>query len=471
MGAAVLTGRGLAVALACAAFLSAPAGGGLAAQAPEGGGAGDPHEGLACATCHRDPVAGREVGGVPEAACTEAGCHEAGGPARVTVSTVAFRHRDHADTASVEPGCAGCHGHVSGGEPITPTLATCALCHAEQIEADRPEACRTCHREPRHTPVTSQGVPVPHADLPWIVEGCTRCHYDVARPRTSVTLTKCGGCHSDLRRITAEGIGTDLHPRHRGVGCASCHQRDLHRVVAMSSSVRLDCAACHEGAHGSGLLEEGTSSRSGVCASCHRETHAGQQRMVLGIVPGLPVTPAYKFQSGLTCGSCHAERGGGDRAGAAVVSTVARACTGCHREEYARVLTWWEEGAAQRLRRARGYRSRAAGDLRGAAPDSVPVHLGRAEELLALVERAGASHNVQLADAILRESVDRVRAAYRAAGRQPPAAPEMGRRPRVGFCSYCHYRIGEPTGFDEIPADFHQEVTRRTERLRQRDGG
>jgi hypothetical protein len=41
----------------------------------------------------------------------------------------------------------------------------------------------------------------------------------------------------------------------------------------------------------------------------------------------------------------------------------------------------------------------------------------------------------------------------------------------VGFCSYCHYRIGEPTGFDEIPADFHEEVTRRMERIRQRDGG
>jgi hypothetical protein len=471
MGAALLIGRGLAVALAGAALLLAPTGGGLAAQDPGGGGDADPHEGLACATCHRTSVAGREVGGVPEAACTEAGCHQAGGPARVTVSTVTFRHRDHADTASVEPGCAGCHGHASGGEPITPTLATCALCHAEQITADRPEACRTCHREPRHVPVTNQGVPVPHADLPWIVEGCTRCHYDVDRPRTSVSVQQCGSCHTDLRRITAEGIGTDLHPRHEGVGCVSCHERNLHRVVAMSSSVRLECGACHTASHGSGLLEGRSSSRSAVCTSCHRSTHAGQQRMVLGIVTGLPVTPAYKFRSGLTCGSCHTDEGGGGGPRASVTSTVARACTGCHRQEYARVLTWWEEGAAQRLRRARGYRAGAVDALRGAAPDSAPAHLARAEELLALVENAGASHNVQMADAVLRESVDRVRAAYRAAGRQPPAAPEMGRRPRVGFCSYCHYRIGEPTGFDEVPADFHEEVTRRMERLRRRDGG
>ena len=40
----------------------------------------------------------------------------------------------------------------------------------------------------------------------------------------------------------------------------------------------------------------------------------------------------------------------------------------------------------------------------------------------------------------------------------PPAPPALGRSPRQGLCSYCHYRTDEP-GLSESMSDaFHREV-------------
>lgn len=462
MGAALLTAR-RGPTLVVAALLAVLATAGLEAQDTTG--VEDPHGDVGCADCHTGDEADREVGAVPAATCTGSDCHPDAGPGEVRVSTVVFDHRNHGDTAAVQLGCAGCHVHESGEEPIRPTLDACGLCHADQLSGDDPAACMDCHQEPEHVPTTNQGVPVPHDELPWIREGCVRCHYDVSRPRSEVSIRTCGDCHDDVDRVAEEGIGTDLHPSHAGVSCTTCHEPDAHDVVAMSSAVALECGSCHRRSHAI-PVDAPALPGTRVCVDCHRETHADQQRLVLGIVEGVPVTPSYKYLSGLACGTCHSDAAGeipSDRA----LGGRAEACVACHRPEYRQVLTWWGEGARQRARRVRDYVSRARRTL--GSPDTVEALLDRSGAYVDLVERTGAQHNLAFSDRLLRLGVELTGDAYRVQGRRVPPGPDLGRRPRVGFCSYCHYRIGEPADFQEMPEDFHQAVEARFEELRERE--
>lgn len=453
---------GLALALAAGGELSGQEGAGNAATDTAGP---PPHADLACAACHRGPRADREVGAVPEATCTASGCHEDGGPERIRVSTVEFLHRDHADTARVDLGCAGCHGHETGEAPITPTLASCGLCHADQLGGNDPTECLACHQEPDHVPMTNQGIRVPHAEIPWITEGCVRCHYDVSRPVQQVSIGSCRECHAEVEELAEPGMDESLHPSHAGVGCLTCHAPGTHELVAMSSAVYLRCASCHRGSHEVEVRDVDDPGPA-VCVDCHRDTHADQQRLVLGFVDGVPVSPSYKYLSGLACGTCHADAEGGPPA-SYPLGGRAEACVACHRPEYREVLEWWGDGATQRIRRVRAYLDRARRSLGSA--DTVEALLERSAGYVELVARAGAQHNLALSDELLRRGVELAEAAYGAAGRRAPVTPELGRRPRVGFCSYCHYRIGEPADFQEMPEDFHLDVEARFEELRERE--
>ena len=48
--------------------------------------------------------------------------------------------------------------------------------------------------------------------------------------------------------------------------------------------------------------------------------------------------------------------------------------------------------------------------------------------------------------------------AYRLANLQAPTAPAMGRAPRPGLCTYCHYRLQEPVMSEQMNDAFHRAV-------------
>lgn len=415
----------------------------------------DPHRGLACAQCHRGGLADRDLAAVPNGACVASGCHDDGIPAQVTLVTVSFTHRGHGSTEGISPSCAGCHTHDAGGEPLGAGAETCGICHAEELSGARGGDCRLCHTTLVHEGVTSQGVAVPHQGLPWIEGGCVRCHYAVSRPVHHVSLTRCAACHDDVDTVTRTGIGEDLHDAHTGLACGSCHEEDNHRIEAMSSAVTLECADCHTVEHG--VEVDPAELASSTCEACHTDVHAGPQRLVLGILPeGRAATPSDHFMDGLTCRSCHLPAGTGPE-GRRMAS--ADACAQCHRPEYARILGWWTDGIAQRTRMVNAYLASATSSLAGRGEEDPAVRaLERAGAMLEVVERSHGEHNLRLAHQVFEDAVSEAVGAYRAAGLAAPQRPHLGRAPRPGLCSYCHYTLPEP-GFSERMDDaFHREV-------------
>jgi hypothetical protein len=417
------------------------------------------HVGMACGSCHAGERADSGRASVPRGTCMASGCHTDGGPESVSYGTVTFPHRNHGREGEVLASCAGCHDHHAGEEALHVEGDACALCHLGAVSGKSSAECRLCHQTPDHVATTSQALPIPHSALPWVETGCVRCHYDVAEPRVKVRTARCAACHADLAAVTAAAIGDDLHPRHEGVSCTSCHSPGAHRVKAMSSAVSLVCADCHTREHGLELAIAWNDSRT--CNSCHSAVHQEQQQLLLGAVvleDTRSSAPSSKFLAGVTCRSCHIRELAADTAGAAIRGQ-AEACAGCHRTEYRRVLDWWLAGTRDRTRVMLAFTGRATQDLES-APDSARALVAGARELVALVERAGGQHNLELADRIFRASRDRVVRAYTLAGRRAPPPPDLGTTAHEGLCTYCHYGPGGAGNLRNMPADFHENVMR-----------
>jgi hypothetical protein len=455
MGRALLTICAAALLAACAVDETPES---QLAAGSQAGAPADPHSGLPCAACHSGALTGSRRAAVPRSACATSGCHEEGGPAQATTATATFQHRDHARDGEVALSCAGCHTHDTGTQPLRVSIDACALCHLSTIESGTPDDCRLCHVTPQHVALTSQALPIPHSALPWVETGCVRCHYDVAEAPTRVAMVRCTGCHERDSAVIARGIGTDLHPSHTGVTCTACHEGESHRVRAMSSAVELVCSDCHTTAHALTLNEAW--SRVGACTSCHVTVHQPQQRLLLGLLPGAQAAPSSKFTAGMTCRSCHI-RTARSVASGDPIRGQAEACSSCHRTEYRQVLDWWLEGTRARTRAVVAYVRRAETDL-ATADDSARALVATADGMIRLVQDAGGQHNLELSDRIFRESVQRVRSAYAAAGRAPPVAPGLGSPAHEGMCSFCHYSPDEPWNFRQMSDSFHREVLRRS---------
>ncbi len=459
MGRFLLTTFAIATLLGCSQGNEPAAGHSTATQEAVAAAAtrpGDPHGKLACAACHRGPSAERSRDAVPASSCQASGCHVDGGPVEATIGGVTFEHQNHGQGGPVKASCAGCHTHDKGGEPLKASVDACALCHLTQVQSANAEDCRVCHSQPDQVEFTSQGVPIPHSSLPWIETGCVRCHYDVAKPPVAVPMSRCSQCHTDLEQLTREGIGEDLHPTHTGITCTACHESGTHTVQAMSSSVDLVCANCHQIAHGQRL--DGDWEVSRTCDACHGSVHRSQQELVLGMLPGIKeALPSAKFLAGLTCKSCHAASSSAAPS-AKPVRATAQACAGCHPVQYETVLAWWMQGLRQKGSEAGAYVGSAEKALAAVRSDSVTRLLSSANAMLDLVRRAGGEHNLELADRIFRWSVERAQTAYDVAGRTAPPPPNFGVEPHAGLCSYCHYRTDEPWDFSRMSEKLHADI-------------
>ncbi len=416
------------------------------------------HVGVECVDCHTGPSAGRAVGASSAEGCTAAGCHGDGGPGRAELLSVSFAHRDHGgDSVSVTAGCAGCHTHPAGGAPLTVSMASCSLCHISDTANGDAAECRLCHADPEHVALTSQGVAIPHRDVPRIDGGCARCHYDVSPVPVQVSILSCGRCHQNPDSILTETGGEDMHPDHTGVACTSCHDDQPHEVRALSSAVALECGDCHQAVHDVEPSPEWPGTPT--CNACHQQVHAPQQALLLGMVAGIPGSrPSEKFMGGLSCRSCHVASSSHDPE--ASLNGSVDGCVGCHRTEYGEVLDWWVEGSSTRVASVRRVVDRGVQRLEGnlaAAP-----RLDSAVAALTAVEEGDPVHNLPLSHDLLQRAQDQLAKAYRDGGGTPPAMTDLGSPPRMGLCTYCHYRTLDEWDFQEMSGEFHREALRRT---------
>jgi len=441
----------------------------------------DPHAEVACAGCHRGVVADTGRASVTLASCDRSGCHSQVAAAEDTarVAMVVFRHRAHgASEGTPAVPCATCHTHVPGRDAIVTDTTACALCHAPDIQSGTAARCMTCHPDPNHTRLTSQGVPISHAGVQDAHVPCTRCHYELLAGSPADASSGCRDCHRDttvtrpaLRLLDSLGsrrtppsrdtaamgrynadrgrivaLADTLHRRHDGFVCTSCHAAVRHRVVAMSTTVALQCADCHAERHRRPIPAD--TSTTATCADCHEGVHAEEQRLILGLLPDEPIRPSPMFMGGVTCRSCHVRPGEPAlRPGESLVATEA-ACTGCHGVQWRGYLGLWERGYHRREQWVLQY---LAGAEQLAADSSLPPavrgDVRRARSLMAFLRAAGPLHNLPATDRIMRDALDLAAHAYTAAGRTAPPKPELGPPVRTGTCVSCHY------GVEEIRAD------------------
>jgi hypothetical protein len=408
---------------------------GLAACRPDSVTVG--HEALACARCHQGGMSDRSIAAVPPETCSDGQCH-------AQLSTVAasarglavrFEHSAHDSIEAIAVGCAGCHTHSEGEDPIPGDVGSCGLCHQEELAGPGGQGCRECHVDLTHEGVTSQGLVIPHQDFPSFAKGCLRCHFQVSEPVPEVAAERCTACHADRTEILEAGIGIDLHPPHLSISCGACHETDTHRIEAMSSAVSLRCSDCHSVEHEVPI--EGLEGWSTTCIDCHRDTHAEEQALVLGIEPGRESPrPAEHFSEGLTCASCH-PTGSGTRPIRA--SSGGAVCESCHRPGYATIERWWSEGIRSRLDAVDAYlaTAEAVGRRRQIGADDRRL-LETMRARLELVRAGEGAHNVYLAHDVFVDVVDAAERVLVGAG-VGTAPPALGGHPREGFCSYCHY--------------------------------
>ncbi len=428
------------------------------------------HADLSCAVCHDGPrPPGRVLGVATTDGCL--GCHEDGGGTEVTLAhsgTVHLpRHANHPGLDGRTPmECAQCHTHPVGNAPLQTDVEGCGLCHEAALDADPPGECRSCHVAPSQRPRTSQGLEIPHAEIPWIEGGCVRCHGSVVTPTEDREIRECTSCHLEtaprlalrpngaaVEAVDSTALAHTAHPR---VTCAGCHLDPAHRIDEMSSAVALDCASCHAQSHDLTTA----AFRNATCVDCHRDTHIEQQGLVLGLVPwdGDRVRPSIKFAAGIGCRGCHADARelpepplGPDGGAHPGLKGTAERCTLCHLEPYADVLDDWRAGGLERV-------SRAASWVDAHADRAAPEALEAARARIDFVRAAGMVHGPQLGDALLREAVEEVQAGYSAAGLPTPLAPDLGAPPRAGLCTYCHLDPSRAWSLDAMPADFHRDA-------------
>lgn len=261
-----------------------------------------------CASCHKDPHAGRFRG-----AC--ASCH-------VTADwhTVNQKGFDHEQTryplrgkhASVK--CETCHDMKLGGQ--RPKYARCIDCHKDAHNgqatiAGKPTDCATCHDVKGFVPSTW---PVAeHQKSRYALDGahataeCGKCHTRApersneaatlgsSRVRFRPARAACVDCHTDPHagRFSPGGL------RPHQAACLACHSMAAFAPSTYDGRAHADCVFPLEGAHmaipcqrchselerspGGSTLKGSTAlralrfdSKARVCKDCHDDAHGGQ---------------------------------------------------------------------------------------------------------------------------------------------------------------------------------------------------
>ena len=272
-----------------------------------------------CASCHRDPHAGRFTG-----ACAR--CHTTAGWKRMDT-----RGFDHDQTryplrgAHVAVTCDDCHAASHGGR--RPPHDRCMACHREAHEATaaaelKGADCAVCHAVQGWTPSTWPRAK--HQATAYPLEGahrdaeCRGCHTRAAagsaeaaalgssRVRLHPGHERCVPCHRDSHggRFSRGGA------RARAAECLACHTFDTFRPSRFDARAHADSPFALEGAH-----------RAVPCQRCHEELAAPAAASSLRGAAGRELAFTRERRA---CADCHADPHGGQ------LKDKGGACDRCH---------------------------------------------------------------------------------------------------------------------------------------------
>lgn len=261
-----------------------------------------------CASCHRDPHAGR-LG----ASCAR--CHTTAGFSTFSSTTFDHEHtRYPLRGAHAGVRCDQCHDFRAGAASRDRPFATCAGCHSDPHAGSatldgKGVDCAACHTVAGFTPATY--TLAQHATTRFALLGkhqavaCASCHLHETDPTKRAALgsagvqlrppVQCAGCHQDPHQGHENAVGDCLtchtltgfrpstvdapaHARyrfaltgaHRAVPCAACH-RDLARpgARAVLFAAGTACRDCHDDPHAAQFADTAAGKPALACADCH----------------------------------------------------------------------------------------------------------------------------------------------------------------------------------------------------------
>jgi cytochrome c7-like protein len=313
-----------------------------------------------CASCHKDPHAGR-LG----TQC--ASCHTTEGWSRIEPGRF-----DHSKTRFPLTGlhrsvtCAKCHPAAPGGGLKFQGIAfqQCSSCHQDPHAGRLGAQCAGCHRTDGWRKV--EGGKFNHDQTGYPLRGrhakveCDSCH-EPGRPR-KLPHARCTDCHEDRHAgqlaMRADGGRCEachdvegfepahftpedhaktklpLDGAHLAVACDDCHEevpRERLRALGFArgpgsgsteqirfASTR--CVECHQDPH------RGQTAKAGACETCHRVT-AWPEVVFDHARTRFPLAASH---AAVPCRGCHP---GND--GALAFSGRPTECAGCHQDPHA----------------------------------------------------------------------------------------------------------------------------------------
>ena len=384
---------------------------------------------------------------IEDAACLRSGCHsERKVEGVVEYQGVRFDHTTHLGELrrGKQLRCTSCHSQIVQGEHVTVTEATCFLCHFKDRPAGAPVAgCTGCHPSPPRV-VSPAGYAVDHDQYVRDRIACLSCHSQVTAGSGAAAQARCFNCHNEPERLgqfTNTPFVHRIHITEHNVACNQCHTPIEHRVMALATTIELDCR------------------------SCHRQVHEVQRRLYAGIGGhGTTDAPSSMFLARVSCEGCH-ELPAKLKGHAQVQLAGEASCLACHGIRYANVLPTWRRETERKLARVEPVIDGARAALgavplrRRAAADSV---LRLARDNFEFVRVGKGAHNVVYADRLLRASLALVREAVRV-GSLPYRVPEIDLGPPVSenACLRCHLGVErQRVRFRGEPFDHEAHVVR-----------
>lgn len=402
------------------------------------------HKDVACVECHIAPGIGPEIrkkfealsmvvsyftgtygtnawAEVPDESCLRPGCHEQ----RLLVGrelfkSVLFDHRPHLTEMRREKKlrCTSCHSQIVQGQHIAVTESTCFLCHFKDTPLNHDTArCTLCHETPE-TIITTAGLRFDHADVKRFGMECTLCHANVVQGNAEVPQERCLTCHNEPARLARINDTEFLHRTHvteHKVECLNCHVEIQHQIPKQLEAVGTSCETCHVGGE-----------------------HSPQRDLYVGIGgKDVEPQPSAMYLAGVSCESCHVVTQEGRRLANEV------SCMSCHGAKFLKIYQNWQETLTARFETVQSMSKQ----VMALVP---PTDLTRrAEENIALVEKAHGVHNPGYSSTLLWKAYEDLQQTLKDAGIKQTLEPPWPQAPYQTQCTACH--LGAETTAKETP--------------------